>query len=403
MTSISRDQRVNDFLAGQGQLFISGRWQMSLSGRTFDTPNPATGARLAAVAEGQSDDIDAAVAAARADLDGPRGAMNPAQRAKILWKTADLIEEHCEPRAEIESLDNGKPKLQAQLVDIAAAADIFRYLAGWCTKLDGKTIQLSPGVDKVAFTGSTEVGKLIIDAARENLTKVTLELGGKAPSIVFADANIEAAVRGAAEAIFFNQGQVCCAGSRLFVESSVYDDVVAGVSEIAAGVKLGDGREPDTAMGPLVSAEQRDRVAGFVDDGIADDGVAVTGGAAVDDDVEGLGGYFYRPTVLTHTRPDMAVVREEIFGPVLVAEPFDDTAQVVDSANDTSTGSPRESGPTTFPKPTAWPRPCRPAPCGSTASTSLTQRCRSADTRSPAGAGRWVRKCSMPPHRPNLS
>ncbi|KAA1251486.1 aldehyde dehydrogenase family protein [Mycobacterium simiae] len=428
MTAISTDQRVNDFLAAQRQLFIGGQQQMSLCGKTFDTPNPATGARLATVAEGQAEDIDAAVAAARAAFDGPWSAMTPAQRAKILWKIGDLIEEHAETLAEIESLDNGKPKSQALVVDIAAAAEIFRYMAGWCTKLDGKTVQLStpyapgavfhaytvrepvgvvgqiipwnfpllmaawklapalacgntavlkpaeqtplsalyladlideaglpagvvnvvtgfgdtagaalaahPGVDKIAFTGSTEVGKLIVDAARANLKKVTLELGGKAPNIVFADADVEAAIRGAAEAIFFNQGQVCCAGSRLFVENRVYDDVVAEVSEIAAAMKLGDGRAPDTTMGPLVSAEQRDRVSGYVDGGLAEGAVAVTGGApAANQD-----GYFYRPTVLTGTRPDMAVVREEVFGPVLVVDRFDDPAQVVRSANDTVYG-----------------------------------------------------------------
>jgi phenylacetaldehyde dehydrogenase len=162
---------------------------------------------------------------------------------------------------------------------------------------------------------------------------VTLELGGKAPNIVFADADIEAAIRGAAEAIFFNQGQVCCAGSRLFVEDGAYDDVVAGVSEIAATMKVGDGRDPDTAMGPLVSAEQLTRVSGLVDGGIADGAVAAAGGTTVND-----GGYFYPPTVLTHTRPDMAMVREEIFGPVVVTDRFDDPTQVAGTANDTVYG-----------------------------------------------------------------
>jgi phenylacetaldehyde dehydrogenase len=198
----------------------------------------------------------------------------------------------------------------------------------------GAALAAHPGVDKIAFTGSTEVGKLIVDAARGNLKKVTLELGGKAPNIVFADAYIEAAIRGVAEAIFFNQGQVCCAGSRLFVEDGAYDDVVAGVSEIAATMKVGDGRDPDTAMGPLVSAEQLTRVSGLVDGGIADGAVAAAGGTTVND----YGGYFYPPTVLTHTRPDMAVVREEIFGPVVVTDRFDDPAQVADTANDTVYG-----------------------------------------------------------------
>jgi len=428
MINISTDKRANDFLAVEGRLFIGGQRRTALGGKTFDTLNPATGRRLATVAEGQAEDIDAAVAAARAAFDGPWSSLTPSQRGKVLWKIGDLIEEHGETLAEIESLDNGKPKLQALVVDVAAAAEIFHYMAGWCTKLEGNTIQLStpyapgavfhaytlrepigvvgqitpwnfplmmagwklapalacgntvvlkpaeqtplsalyladlmeaaglpagvaniitgfgesagaalaahPDVDKIAFTGSTEVGKLIVDAARGNLKKVTLELGGKAPNIVFADADVELAVRGAADAIFFNQGQVCCSGPRLYVEGDAYDDVVAGVAEIAGAMKIGDGLDADTEMGPLVSAEQLDRVAGYVASGVAEGAVVAAGGSGLDD----RSGYFYRPTVLTDTHPGMAVVREEIFGPVLVADRFDDPNEVVQSANDTIYG-----------------------------------------------------------------
>jgi phenylacetaldehyde dehydrogenase len=427
VTEISTNKRINDFLATEGKLFINNEWRSALSGKTFSTPNPATGEILATVADGQAEDIDAAVAAARAAYAGEWSSLTPSQRAKILWRLADLIEDHAETLAELESLDNGKPKLQAQFVDVAVSADVFRYMAGWCTKLEGNTMTLStpyapgatfhaytlreslgvvgliipwnfplmmcawkmapalacgntvvlkpaeqtplsalylaelleqaglpagvanivtgqgetagaplaahPGVDKIAFTGSTEVGKLIVTAARGNLKKVSLELGGKAPNVIFADADIPAAIEGAANAIFFNQGQVCCAGSRLYVQDGAYDQVIEGLSNIARSIKVGDGRAPDTVMGPLVSAEQLERVSGFVSGGLADGATAAAGGAGIAGN-----GYFYAPTVLTNTRPDMAVVREEIFGPVVVADRFTDADDIVRTANDSIYG-----------------------------------------------------------------
>jgi phenylacetaldehyde dehydrogenase len=197
----------------------------------------------------------------------------------------------------------------------------------------GAALAAHDGVDKVAFTGSTEVGKLIVGAARGNLKKVTLELGGKAPNIIFNDADLETAVATAANAIFFNTGQVCCAGSRLYVEDGIYDEVIAGVSAIAEGIKVGPGLAADTQMGPLTSAEQYERVSGYVKAGIDAGAVAIVGTQAPD-----TGGYFYSPTVLTDTRPEMSVVQEEIFGPVLVANKFHDVAEVVAIANDTDYG-----------------------------------------------------------------
>jgi phenylacetaldehyde dehydrogenase len=197
----------------------------------------------------------------------------------------------------------------------------------------GAALAAHDGVDKVAFTGSTEVGKLIVQAAAGNLKKLTLELGGKSPNIVFSDADPEGAIAGAANAIFFNHGQCCVAGSRLFVQEDRFEDVVAGVTEIAKAIKLGDGMDPETQMGPLVSDEQLQRVTGFLESGKSDGATALTGGGR-----RGDRGYFVEPTVLTNTRPDMRVVREEIFGPVVVAAPFqtlDDIAQV---ANDTPYG-----------------------------------------------------------------
>jgi len=192
----------------------------------------------------------------------------------------------------------------------------------------GAALAAHHDVDKVAFTGSTEVGKLIVQAAAGNLKKVTLELGGKSPNIVFDDAD-EGAVEGAANAIFFNHGQCCVAGSRLFVQESRFDEVVDGVSEIAKSIKLGSGLDESTQMGPLVSDEQFRRVTGFLESGQADGATAVTGGDR---------GYFVEPTVITNTRPDMKIVREEIFGPVVVAAPFQSLDDIAAVANDTDYG-----------------------------------------------------------------
>ena len=426
--TITLDKRVDDFIATDRKLFIDGEWVDAASGRTFITPNPATGEALATVAEGDGEDIDRAVRAARrAFEEGPWAHMTPSDRGRLIWKIGDLILEHVDELAQLETLDNGKPYGVAQVADVPLAADLFHYMAGWATKIEGNSINISvpfapganfhaytlrepigvvgqiipwnfpllmaawklgpalaagncvvlkpaeqtplsalrlaeliaeagvpdgvvnvvtgfgetagaalaahDGVDKVAFTGSTEVGKLIVQAAAGNLKKLTLELGGKSPNIVFSDADPEGAIAGAANAIFFNHGQCCVAGSRLFVQEDRFDDVVAGVTEIAKSIKLGDGMDPETQMGPLVSDEQLQRVTGFLESGKRDGATALTGGGR-----RGDSGYFVEPTVLTNTRPDMRVVREEIFGPVVVAAPFqtlDDIAQV---ANDTPYG-----------------------------------------------------------------
>jgi len=196
----------------------------------------------------------------------------------------------------------------------------------------GAALAAHNDVDKVAFTGSTEVGKLIVAAAAGNLKKVTLELGGKSPNIIFDDAD-PAAVEGAANAIFFNHGQCCVAGSRLFVQQSRFDEVVDGVAEIAKSIKLGSGLDEGTQMGPLVSDEQFRRVTGYLESGRADGATAVTGGGRFGDR-----GYFVEPTVLTNTTPQMKVVREEIFGPVVVAAPFSDLDEIAAAANDSEYG-----------------------------------------------------------------
>jgi len=425
--TVTVDQTVEQFTAAPRQLFINGHWTDAASGKTFETPNPATGETLARVAEGDAEDIDRAVRAARTAFDdGPWGRMTPSERGRIIWRIGDLILEHAQELAQLESLDNGKPYAVALAADVPLTADLFHYMAGWATKIEGNTINISvpymPGanfhsytlrepvgvcgqiipwnfpllmaawklgpalttgntvvlkpaeqtpltavrlagliaeagvpdgvvnvvtgfgetagaalaahamVDKVAFTGSTEVGRLIVQAAAGNLKKVSLELGGKSPNIVFDDAP-EDAVAGAANAIFFNHGQCCVAGSRLFVQEDRFDEVVEGVSEIAKSIKLGSGMDESTQMGPLVSDEQLRRVTGYLESGRADGATAVTGGGRFGDT-----GYFVEPTVITNVRPDMAIVREEIFGPVVVAAPFQSLDDIAAAANDSEYG-----------------------------------------------------------------
>ena len=419
--------RVEDLGRGSKKLLIDGEWVEAASGKTFSTPNPATGERLADVAHGEAEDINRAVRAARRAFDGgPWRTMSPSDRGKIIWRIGDLIEATTEELAQLESLDNGKPLTIARAADVPLAADLFRDMAGWATKIEGNTIPISvpyaPGarwhaytlrdpvgvvgqispwnvpllmaawklgpvlacgctvvlkpaeqtplsairlgelmleaglpkgvvnivtgfgdagaalaahddVDKVAFTGSTEVGKLIVKAAAGNLKKLTLELGGKSPNIVFADADPDAAAAGAANAIFFNHGQCCCAGSRLYVERQNFDRVVEGVTEAARNIKVGPGTDADTEMGPLISDEQFQRVTGYLSSGLADGAHATCGGERFGDR-----GYFVQPTVLVDTNPDMKVVREEIFGPVVTAMPFDDPREIGAIANDTNYG-----------------------------------------------------------------
>jgi len=431
MATITVDPRVSgntaEFVSGRHLLYIDGQFVQAASGKTFPVYNPATGEVIAQVPEADEEDVHRAVLAARRAFDdGAWVRMAPAARTKLMSRLADLIEEHNDELAEIESLDNGKPFAIARVNDVPKTAAMFRYMAGWATKLTGTTLPLSAGpdfhaytmrepigvvaqiipwnlpllmaawklapalacgctvvlkpaeqtplsalrlaqlideagfppgvvniltgfgetagaalakhelVDKIAFTGSTEVGKLIVKAAAGNLKKVTLELGGKSPAIVFPDALMDKAIPGTASAIFANQGQNCSAGSRLYVHVKVFDQVVEGVGKIADKIKLAPGLDPACQMGPLVSDAQQRRVVGYIESGIQE-GAKVTAGGPV----SGIErGYFVRPTVLTHTNPGMKVVREEIFGPVVCAVPFsdDDIDRIVQRANDTIFG-----------------------------------------------------------------
>jgi len=424
ISGVQIDDKVTSFLSKNRKMLINGKWVEAASGKTFPTYNPATGEVLARVAEGDRDDIERAVKAARMAFDtGPWSKMTPSERGRLIWKLADLLEQHLEEFAELEMLDNGKPLKMARIADVPLAVDLFRYMAGWATKIEGNTIPLSaggkylaytvrepvgvvgqiipwnfpllmaawklgpalatgctvvlkpaeqtplsslrlgeliqeagfpdgvvnivpgygetagaalaahPDVDKVAFTGSTEVGKLILQAAAGNLKKVSLELGGKSPNVVFGDGDLDTAIAGSANAIFFNHGQCCSAGSRLYVEKGIFDKVVEGVSARAKKINVGPGWEATSDMGPLVSEEQLNRVCSYLESGRAEGAKAVVGGER-----QGDKGYFVKPTVLVNTNDNMKVVREEIFGPVVTAMPFKDHEDLLKQANNTIYG-----------------------------------------------------------------
>lgn len=408
-------------------LLIDGKFVKSEGGGTFDTLNPADGTLLMKCASAEAADVDLAVRAARRAFEGSWKRTSPAERGRLLWRLADLIERDREAIAQIETLDNGKPFRIAYDDDLPSAISTIRYFAGWATKLAGETIPISdlpdvfnytlrepvgvvgqivpwnypfqmavwkiapalacgnccvlkpaeqtpltavwlgqlvmeagfpagvvniltgmgetagaalvshPDVDKVAFTGSTEVGRSIVTASAGNLKRVSLELGGKSPNIVFADADMDQAIAGAAFGIFYNMGQDCCAGSRLYVQKEVYDEVLNGLVDRAKNLVMGNGLDPKVDQGPLVSTVQRNRVERYLEVGRAAGAQVVAGGGRPDDEAL-KSGYFIQPTVLADVTSDMIVAREEIFGPVVAVMPFTDVDEVVAMANDTHYG-----------------------------------------------------------------
>ncbi|WP_156680278.1 aldehyde dehydrogenase family protein [Sphingomonas profundi] len=421
---MSAAETVTAWLGETRPLLIDGDWVAAADGATLDTIDPATGGRLGTFASAGTADLDRAVAAARRAFEGAEWrALAPNARAKLLWKLADLIEDNVEELARLESLDNGKPVTHAHYYDVPAAADAFRYYAGWVTKIEGKTTTISmpgeyhaytrrepagvaglivpwnfpllmaawklapalaagctcvlkpseqtpltalrlgeliveagfprgvvnilpgegsiagaalaahEGIDKIAFTGSTRVGKQILAAAGGNLKKVTLELGGKAPTIILDDADLDKAIAGAAAGIFANAGQVCVSGTRLLAPRSIFDRVVEGVAAIAGGMKVGPGTDTATEMGPLVSQRHFDTVSNYVASGLAEGASLAAGGQR-----HGESGYFHQPTILVDAADHMRIYREEIFGPVLVAQPVDDIEEIARKANDTTYG-----------------------------------------------------------------
>jgi acyl-CoA reductase-like NAD-dependent aldehyde dehydrogenase len=412
---------VLDFLKKPKQLLIGGKWIPSKSGKTFETINPANEEVLALVAEGDKADVDEAVKAARkAFEEGKWPSMGPHQRSRLLFKFADLIEQHSEELATLETLNNGMAISLARGM-VAGAADVFRYYGGWSTKIYGETnpsdpaffnytlrepvgvcgqiipwngpiamfswkvapalacgnvsvlkpaeqtpltalrlaelaleagipegvlnvitgfgetagaaIAAHPDVDKVAFTGSTEVGKIILKASAGNLKKVSLELGGKSPNVVFADADIETAAPTSMFGFCMLSGQVCCAGTRIFVQQDFQDRFVDALTRYTSKVKAGDPLDPKTTVGPLVSKEQFDRVKGYLDIGKQEGAKAQLGGEV------GKGkGYFVDPTIFTGVKNEMKIAREEIFGPVAAIIPFKDENDAILQGNDTTYG-----------------------------------------------------------------
>jgi aldehyde dehydrogenase (NAD+) len=405
------------------KLLINNRWVNSESGKTFPTINPATGKEIAQVAEADSADVERAVRSARAAFDGGLWRkMSAAERGRMLNRLADLIEQHADELALLESLDNGKPYQVAKAADLPLTIACYRYYAGWADKLQGKTIPIAgdyfcytrhepvgvvgqiipwnfpllmqawklgpalatgntvvmkpaeqtpltalrvgeliveagfpegvvnllPGygptagaaianhmdVDKVAFTGSTEVGHLIMEAsAKSNLKRVTLELGGKSPNIVFADADMDQAIEGSHFALFFNQGQCCCAGSRLFVEDKCYDEFVEKSVARAKTRKVGDPFDTATEQGPQVDQAQFDKVLGYIDAGKREGASMLCGGGRWGDR-----GYFVEPTVFADVQDHMTIAEEEIFGPVMSIIKFKDMSEVIERANRTIYG-----------------------------------------------------------------
>jgi phenylacetaldehyde dehydrogenase len=415
-----------DLAAAELSLLIGGERVDAASGERFDVLNPATGELLATVPAGAAADVDAAVVAARAALPVWQ-ATPPSRRAELLWNLGTRIAELSDELATLEALDNGKTRGDALMVDIPLSSEIFRYYAGWATKIEGATIPPSSGidfhiytrrepvgvvgaiipwnfpllmcaykmgpalaagntivvkpaeqtplsalrladlvtevgfppgvvnivtgdgpsagaalaghlgVDKVTFTGETTTGQKILEASKANLKRVSLELGGKSPNIVFADADLDAAVEGTYGAVYFNQGQCCIAGARVYVHADVHDAFVEKLVAKLREVRLGSGVDPETTMGPLVSAEQAERVAGYIQSALEEGATELAGGGRVTDG-ELASGYFVRPAVFTDVTPEMKVMREEIFGPVGMVSRFTDEEQVIAAANDTVFG-----------------------------------------------------------------
>jgi acyl-CoA reductase-like NAD-dependent aldehyde dehydrogenase len=419
-------QSTRDFVSRTHGMLIGGEWLPAVSGETFETLDPSTGQAIASVPHASPEDIGRAVAAARKAFEGGAAwrKMPAPQRALVIHRLADLIEENASELAEIESLDNGKPVTLAKAVDVMGTVAHFRYFAGWPTKIEGSvvptvhgdamfcyvlkqpvgvcgqivpwnfpllmaswkvapalaagcTIVLKPAeqtplsalrlgelaleagipegvlnvvtgdgatgaalvdhedVDKIAFTGSTVVGREIGAKCGRALKRVTLELGGKSPNIILPDADLGAAVAGSFSAIYYNSGQACNAGSRLFVHRDQFDEVMSALTEQAGKTRVGPGLDPSTHLGPLVSEEQLERVTGYIEAGKREGAELLAGGGVGG---EGNGGYFVEPTLFTTDDDSLSISREEIFGPVLVALPYQSIEEVAARANDTEYG-----------------------------------------------------------------
>jgi len=408
----------------QKHLLIDNEWRPAASGRTMEVINPATEEVCATVASADADDLNAAVAAARAALNGPWGTMSARERGRLVRKLGERLLEKADAVARLETLHNGKPISESRHVEIPAAAECFEYYGGWSDKVMGETIPVKgnyltytlreplgvvaaivpwnfplllavwkvapalacgntvilkpasqtpltaialgeiaveiglppgvlnvltgpgsklgqaivehPGIDKIAFTGDTATGKGIMRSAADTLKKITLELGGKSPNIVLADADMEAAIRGATIGIFYGKGEVCAAGSRLLVDKSIKNEFIDKLAARAKKMVAGDPMDPKTRFGALSSKKQLETVLRYVESGKKEGATLVAGGERTD---IGTGkGYFVQPTVFADVKPEMTISREEIFGPVLAAIEFADLDEAIAIANDSPYG-----------------------------------------------------------------
>ena len=417
-------RKLQSFVSSPQKALINGCWVETKKQAITQTENPATGKVFGTFYAGDETDADAGIAAAHVSFsDGRWQKVTPAAKAKILWRIADLIEEHGDMLALLETMDGGKLYAGARQGEIPYAAESFRYYAGWCTKLEGKTVDISapgdyhaytrrepvgvvglitpwngalvmaawkiapalaagcsivikpseltslstlylgrlfaeaglpdgvvnivpgPGskvgaalvnsglVSKVSFTGSTQTGKNLVRSAAGNLKKLTLELGGKSPVIVYKDADLSKAIPGIAQGIFSGAGQVCVAGSRLFAAPEIYDDLIEGLVDYARNIRVGDTFDPHSEMGPLISGAHRKSVLGYIERGIAEGATLATGGKSCGDH-----GYFMEPTILTNVSPENCVAKDEIFGPVLSVVKVDNMAEAIALANGTDFG-----------------------------------------------------------------
>ena len=406
------------------QLFINNAWRDASDGGTLDVINPATEEVIAAVASAEQQDVDAAVAAARAALDGPWSTLSARERGRLVWRIGEKLLERADEIARLETLHNGKPIFESRQIEVPAAAECFQYYAGWADKIHGETVPVKgnyltytlrepvgvvaaivpwnfpilltawkvapalacgntvivkpasqtpltaialaeiaadvglppgvlnvltgpgskvgrmlvehPGIDKIAFTGDTTTGRQIMKGSAETLKRITLELGGKSPNIVFPDADLDAAIRGATTGIFYGKGEVCAAGSRLLVDRSIKHEFIDKVAARAKKLAPGDPMDPKTRLGAIASKRQLETDLRYIEQARQEGAELVAGGARAD---IGTGkGYFLQPTVFDNVSPDMTIAREEVFGPVLATIEFADVDEAIARANDSSYG-----------------------------------------------------------------
>jgi aldehyde dehydrogenase (NAD+) len=405
------------------KMLVNGQWVEAKSGKTFAAWNPATEEQIGTVPQAGPEDLDVAVKAARAALEGAWGKMSAADRGRLIWKAGELMLLRVDELSKLETANQGKPIFESSKIDVPWSAGCYQYFAGWATKIYGDTVTLGagsfnctikepvgvvgaivpwnfpillatwklapllaagctvvlkpasntpitaiklgeiftdagfppgvvnvitgpgsttgaamathPGIDKISFTGSTASGIELMKACAPSLKKITLELGGKSPNIVFADADIDAAVRGAAGGIFFNKGEMCSAGSRLLVEEKVYDTVVTKLAERAGKMLQGDPMDPKVRVGPQTSAEQKKSILAYIETGKKEGAKCVAGGEPFS--VNGKG-HYVKPTVFADVTPSMKIAQEEIFGPVISVIRFKDAEDAVKIANDSMYG-----------------------------------------------------------------